>query len=259
MTVYIEIAFLDNFTMDAVILWAASYTLQKRCAPARIVVGAAIGACMAILTSLTSGGFSFVLKAMTLLLMCVATVGLGKRLFWFICLVLAYTFVLGGAIAAVFELLCIDYSLGYYSAKIPLFVFFIGVLIAFFCCYAVKEYLAVRKKIQPYLRQITVCFGDSAVAACGFCDSGNTLTHNGVPVCFVTAGLCGFKEYFARQVLSSNAVQIRVFTIAGEATVTAIEGKISGGGAVVDVLLALPLRRCPSEYDVILNSVFCVD
>ncbi len=259
MTVYIEIAFLDNFTMDVVILWAASYTLQKRSSAVRIGLGAAIGACMAIVASLTSGCISLILKVITLLLMCVATVGLGKRLFWFVCIVLAYTFVLGGAIAAVFQMLHIDYSSGYYQAKIPLFVFFIGVLVAVFCCCAVREHLAVRKKIQPYLRQITVCFGDMAVAACGFCDSGNTLTHNGLPVCFVTAGLCGFKEYFARQMISGNTVQVKAITIAGEAIVTAIAGKISCNGSEVEVLLALPLQRCPSEYDVILNGVFCID
>lgn len=259
MNVYIEYVVADNLVIDTLLLLAATVTLHIPYKKYRVFCGGAVGAACAVVSVYVTGFWSYLLKAACLVLMCIVTVGVGKKLFWHILLTAAYTFVLGGAIVALFNLFNVDYltpSGEFYQMRVPLFVYVLAIFLVGFLCYSVIVYVKQVKKIAPHLVKIQLIL-DKNYALSGFVDSGNTLTHEGVPVCFVTKRFNGFTDYFARQTLLGKAVDIEVTTVTGSTKVKAIKGEIVCNGKARQVYLALPTSKCQTTYNVILSNEFC--
>ena len=259
MNVYVEYVVLDNFVIDALLLWAVALTLRLRCRWYRLLLGGAVGAACAVISTLVHGFWLYFVKAACLFAMCVVAVGFGKKLFWHILLTLAYTFVLGGAIIGLFNLFKIDYVNGdgqFYQMKVPLFVYAIAVALVAFLCYSIVIYVKNAKKSTPYRVKVEIEL-DKSYTVDGFCDSGNSLSYEGVPVCFVTKNFKGFADYFVRQTLSGRVVNIDVMTVAGTQQVAAVEGKVKLKGEQKKVYLALPKEKCKTEYNILLSNEFC--
>ena len=261
MNVYIEYVVLDNFVIDTLLLWLAVVTLKIPYRKFRVALGGAVGAVCAVVSVYITGIFSYLFKTVCLVLMCIVTVGFGKKLFWHILLTTAYTFVLGGAIVGLFNLFKVDYltqSGEFYQMRVPLFVYVLAVACVGFLCYSIAVYVKQVKKIAPHMTKITVKL-DKSYSLSGFCDSGNTLTHEGVPVCFVTKKFAGFTQYFAQQLLTGNTVDVEVTTVTGSTTVKAVKGSIVCDGKERQVYLALPASKCQTLYHVILSNQFIGD
>ena len=267
MNVYVEYVVLDNFVIDSLLLWAVALTLRISYKWWRIALGGVVGAACAVVSVFVSGFWLYLLKAACLFFMCVVAVGFGKKLFWHILLTLAYTFVLGGAVIGLFNLFQIDYLNGdgqFYQMKVPLFVYAIAVALVAFLCYSIVVYVKNAKKVTPYRVKVQIELDKSYVVD-GFCDSGNSLSYDGAPVCFVTKSFKGFADYFVRQTLSGRVVEIEVATVAGAQKVAAVEGKITVKGAKKGTLkceqkkvyLALPKEKCQTEYNILLSNEFC--
>ena len=260
MNVYVEYVVMDNFVIDSLLLWAVALTLRIQYKWWRIALGGAVGAICAVFSVFVSGVWLYLLKTACLLLMCVVAVGFGKKLFWHILLTLAYTFVLGGAIVGLFNLFKIDYLDGsgqFYQMKVPLFVYVLAIALVAFLCYSIVIYVKNAKKVTPYRVKVQIELDKSYVVD-GFCDSGNSLRYDGIPVCFVTKSFKGFKEFFVRQTLLGKVVEIDVSTVAGVQKVVAVEGTIIFNGEHKKVYLALPKEKCQTEYNVLLSNDFCV-
>ena len=259
MNVYVEYVVLDNLVIDALLLWAVALTLRLPYKWWRLVLGGVVGAACAVASTFVHGFWLYFLKATCLIAMCVVAVGFGKKLFWHILLTVAYTFVLGGAIIGLFNLFKIDYLNGdgqFYQMKVPLFVYAVAVALVAFLCYSIVIYLKNAKKTAPYRVKVQIEL-DKTYTVDGFCDSGNTLSYDGVPVCFVTKSFKGFADYFIRQTLGGKVVNVEVATVAGTQTVAAVEGKITVRGEQKKVYLALPKEKCQTEYNVLLSNEFC--
>ena len=259
MNVYVEYVVLDNFVIDTLLLWAVALTLRLPYKRYRIVLGGAVGVACAVFSVYFDGFWLYVLKVFCLFAMCVVAVGFGKKLFWHILLTVAYTFVLGGAIIGLFNLFKIDYVNGdgqFYQMKVPLFVYVLAVALVAFLCYSIVIFIKNAKKTAPYRVKAQVELDKTYTVEC-FCDSGNSLTHDGVPVCFVTKNFNGFADYFVAQTLKGKVVYVDVSTVAGTQKVAAVEGKISVNGKQRNVYLALPKEKCQTEYNVLLSNEFC--
>ena len=259
MNVYIEYVILDNLVIDTLLLWAATITLKIPYKKFRVILGGAVGAACAVASVFVTGFLTYVVKTVCLVSMCIVTVGFGKKLFWHILLTTAYTFVLGGAITGLFNLFKIDYLTSngeFYQMRVPLFVYVLAVALVGFLCYSIAVYVKQIKKISPHIAKIVVKL-DKSYNLSGFCDSGNTLSHNGLPVCFVTKKFSGFTDYFAQQTLAGNTVNIEVTTVTGSTTVKAIKGEVVVNGKQREVYLALPVSKCQTMYNVILSNEFC--
>ena len=259
MNVYIEYVILDNLVIDTLLLWAATVTLKIPYKKFRVVLGGAVGAVCAVVSVYVTGFWTYLVKTICLVAMCIVTVGFGKKLFWHILLTTAYTFVLGGAIVGLFNLFKVDYlteSGEFYQMKVPLFVYVLAVALVGFLCYSIAVYVKQVKKVAPHVAQINVKL-DKDYKLTGFCDSGNTLTHEGVPVCFVTKKFHGFTDYFAQQVLAGKAVDIEVTTVTGSTKVKGVMGEVICNGKQRQVYLALPASKCQTIYNVILSNEFC--
>ena len=260
MNVYIEYVIADNLVIDTLLLWLATVTLKIPYRKFRVFLGGAVGAACAVVSVYVMGFWTYLVKTACLVCMCIVTVGFGKKLFWHILLTTAYTFVLGGAITALFNLFNIDYLTSngeFYQMRVPLFVYILAGALVGFLCYSIAIYVTQVKKIAPHVAKITVKL-DKDYCLTGFCDSGNTLTHDGVPVCFVTKKFSGFSQHFARQVLTGKAVDVEVTTVTGSTTVKAIKAEVVCNGKEKEVYLALPVSKCQTVYNVILSNEFCI-
>ena len=260
MTVYVEYAILDNFTMDFFLLYFAAVTLKLPFKRWRIVLGAAVGTATALLSVYVSAGvLLWLAKAVGLFLMCFAAVGFGKKLFWYILLTLAYTFVTGGAIVGIFNLLNVPYVSENglcYNMPVPLFVYFLGVGFVAFLCYALAIFVKQTKQIAPHLKKVRVKL-EKFYTVWGFCDSGNTVTCNGLPVCFVTKKFGRVSQFFAEQILQKKDSKVKITTLAGTQTVSAVAAVLDVDGKLFDVFLALPSQKCQTRYELLLSAEFC--
>ncbi|MCM1289767.1 MAG: sigma-E processing peptidase SpoIIGA [Corallococcus sp.] len=247
--------------MDCILLSCACLTLKIRFRWWRVALGAGVGTVTALATVYVDGFWIYPAKAACLFLMCIVTVGFGKKLFWHILLTLAYTFVTGGAIVGLFNLLQVDYLSQNglcYNMPVPLFVYFLAVGLVIFLCYSVAVFVKQTKKVAPFIKKVQVVLGDATYSVSGFCDSGNTVCHNGVPVCFVTKKFRGFAEFFASQTLNGAAVSVSIATLAGSKTVAAVPAKLQCKDCpLCDVYLALPAEKCQTQYELLLsNQIF---
>ena len=261
MNVYVEYVVLDNLVIDTLLLWAATVTLKIPFKKYRVLLGGAVGAACAVASVYVTGVVLYVVKTACLVCMCIVTVGFGKKLFWHILLTTAYTFVLGGAIIGLFNIFKIDYlaeSGEFYQMRVPLFVYVLAVSLVGFLCYSIAVYVKQVKKIAPHVTKVVVTL-DKNYNLSGFIDSGNTLTHDGIPVCFVTKKFQGFTDYFAQQVLLGKTVNVEVTTVTGSTTVKAVKGEIAANGKQCQVYLALPVSKCQTLYNIILHNEFCGD
>ena len=259
MNVYLEYVVLDNLTFDSLLLWAVALTLRLRYKWWRLLLGGLVGAACAVVSVFTHGFWLYLVKAACLVAMCATAVGFGKKLFWHILLTVAYTFVLGGAIVGLFNLFKIDYVNAegqFYQMRVPLFVYGLAVALVAFLCYSIVVYVKTAKKSAPYRVKVQIDLDKSYVVD-GFCDSGNSLSHDGVPVCFVTKSFKGFADYFVRETLCGRVVEIEVATVAGAQKVAAVQGSVTVNGERKKVYLALPKEKCQTEYNVLLSNEFC--
>ena len=125
MNVYVEYVVLDNLVLDTLLLWMAVKTLKIPYNKYRVFLGGAVGAMCAVISVYITGLWTYLIKTVCLVCMCIVTVGFGKKLFWHILLTAAYTFVLGGCIVGLFNLFNVDYltaSGEFYQMQVPLFV-----------------------------------------------------------------------------------------------------------------------------------------
>lgn len=260
MNVYIEYVIADNLCIDSLLLWAAAVTLKLPYKKWRFVLGGAVGALCAVVSVFVSGWLVYLVKFVCLVLMCVTACGVGKKLLWYILLVCAYTFVLGGAIVAAFYFFNVGYvneNGEFYNLNVPLFVYVLAVFFTAFLCYATVFYVKQTKRIAPYLTKAKIYFGGTEKTVSAFSDSGNALTFDGVPVCFVTKKFGGFADYFAEQTLQGKAVLIEVTTVVGSQTVNAVLAEVEVGDKRIRAYLALPSKKCKTPYNIILSNVFC--
>lgn len=259
MNVYVEYVILDNLSIDCVILWLVAITLKLKVAKWRIFLGGLCGAVCAVASVFVVGFWLYAVKTVSLLIMCVVAVGFGKKLFWYILLTVAYTFVLGGAIIGLFNVLQIDYLSpdgAFYNLNVPLFVYVFALVLVAFLAYSIVTYVKQLKKIAPFLVKAVVTL-DKEYNITGFCDSGNTLTFDGLPVCFVTKSFGSFASYYAQQVVSGKTFNVEVLTVAGKTLVGAVKAKIRVNGVERDAYLALPASKCNTTYNVLLSNEFC--
>lgn len=259
MIVYVEYVFLDNLAMDCLLLWLALVTLKIGSRWYRVALGGVVGAICSVVSVYFNGIWLILCKLVTLVVMSISVVGIGKKLFWYVLLVLAYTFLMGGAIIGLFNMFSIDYlSNGtlMYNTKLPLFVYLFAVLLVCFLCYSLHMFVLQTKKVAPHLCKAAVNICGKSYFVTAYLDSGNTLEYKGTSVCFVTKKFGDISSFFSQQILTGKAERVSVVTVGGITTVFAVPCEISANGTQQNVLLALPASKCNTHYNILLNNSF---
>lgn len=183
MEVYIELAFLENFLIDGMLLFLALKAARRKVNVGRLIFASAFGAFFAIFFPLLRLGETVanVLKFPVGAVLCFAAIGergVG-RYAMSVGFFYAFSFALGGALLAIYGAFSLPSSSvgdGYLTASAPVGgviggCFFFGV----FVCRLIKR-LHGKRRVFRFLYFCRVTLGSRSVEADGFLDSGNRAT-----------------------------------------------------------------------------------
>ncbi len=214
MQVYAEYALLENFCMDFALLFCAKAVTKNACGYRRIAFAALLGACFAVIYPLfgLNTAWGLVVKILSGGAIC-AVAGKYTRFFGYVkfaAVFAAATFLLGGALIALFSLTGAQYESGngYILSSIP-----IG--IPLFCAVVLAIVIkSVAKKLKGRVRgeyMCTVRVGEREVNCAGFYDSGNKVYCGGRPVSIIPA-------FAAEKLVDVNGIKtfVDIHTVTGK-------------------------------------------
>lgn len=215
MTVYVEYAFAENFLLDGLLLYLALRCARAQVRPLRLLLAAAIGGGEALLFPLVSlpAPLAYLVKFCGgAILALVAAKGGFKTSLVAACAFFALTFVLGGALVAIYSFFGVPYveGEGYLveSAPVALVLSAAGVFLIAAGKLAKTFYRRCRQKRDLLPCRMTV--GERTVRWTGLSDSGNRLSFRGKPVCVVSA--VGALALFGK---ASPVGRLRISTVNG--------------------------------------------
>lgn len=192
MTVYVELAFAENFLLDGLLLYLALKCVRTEIRYPRLLLAAAIGGGEALLFPLFSlpVPISYLVKVIGgLILAFIATKGGLKVSLMSACAFFALTFVLGGMLVAVYSFFNIDYveDGGYFIERAPVsLVLAGGGILSIAVTKAAMSFYRYRQRKRDLL-PCSMTVGEQTVRWTGLADSGNRLSFRGKPVCVVSA------------------------------------------------------------------------
>lgn len=218
MQVYAEYALVENFCMDFALLFCAKAVTKNTCGYFRLSVAAALGACFAVVYPLfgLNAVWGVVVKIASGGLLCALAGKYSKVLGYvkFTAVFTASTFLLGGALIALFSLTGASYQIGggYLLSPVPLGLpLFFAVVLGIAVKTIVKKIIANRCKGEY---SCIVRIGEKQATCSGFYDSGNKVYSGGKPVSIIP------KEVAQKLVdLSGIKTFVDIHTVAGKSKI----------------------------------------
>ena len=214
MQVYAEYALLENFCMDFTLLYAAKAAVKNPAKYPRICVASALGACFAVVYPLIGigGAIGIVIKLVAGALMC-AVAGkfqTFKGYVKFSAVFAAASFLVGGALLALFSLAGAEYRQGggFIISSVPVGIpMFAAVTAAIIIKRVRNKFSAGKSAVTAYCK---IYSGNSSATCAAFFDSGNKVYFNGSPVTIVPA-------YVAKQLTDEKSIKnyVDIHTVAG--------------------------------------------
>lgn len=214
MQVYVELALAENFCMDFTLLACAKFITKNRCSYARIAVTSALGACFAVVYPLfgLSGAWAVAVKVLSGIAIAAAG-GRHGSFFGFLkyaAAFLALSFLLGGALIAIFSLAGVEYSQGggYILSSVPVGIpLFFALALVLVCKRLARSFAA--RHTRASVRCVIYC-GGKKVEQQGFFDSGNRVYFHGAPVSVISSAAAGY-------IVDSDSIKdsVSVHTVAG--------------------------------------------
>ncbi len=183
MIVYIEYVLIDNFVIDYMLLSATLKTLTLPISKLRLCVCSAVGAIISI--AVTFLPFNNLISGIIKLLFGLALASFStktitaKKLYAVYLVFLTYTFLLGGAVIAIFTLLNIDYS-----SEISIALMIIPCYIIVKCVKEVINYIYRRKDVVNFTFPVEINICEIRLSATAFLDTGNCAYAENLPVIF---------------------------------------------------------------------------
>ena len=264
-----EYALLENFLVDASLLYLALLAARIPVSVWRLCLGGGVGACFALVFPLLSlpPWLAYLLKfAVGALLCLLANPRRPKRtrkggFALTVGLFYAFSFCLGGGLIAVFESFDLPYYIvsgGGVLSTLP--VGWLTLACAVFV--ALGKYfihkLYARKRRFAHIVSCSIFYKDARVRVDGFVDTGNKASYGGRAVCFTTPDVI-----YRLFELSPPMASMSVKTVSGERTIPlylADELHIRSGSTVTvkGVYLSPSVHMLGKEYGLLLPDVeFC--
>ena len=192
MTVYVEIALIENFLISFILLTLTAKVLKIRSSKTSLIIASLVGAIFAVLFPLILVGKmgNFALKTLLCIVMTKLALGASvkrKKLLHACVTFLGLTFALGGVIYAcyaVFEIKENSYSLFNLSIFTPLSIT-VGCIVIFYKLFTkLLMVISKRVKISKYIFSIKLCVAGKREQISAYYDSGNRLIdkQSGLPI-----------------------------------------------------------------------------
>lgn len=224
MEVYVEYAFLENFCVDAALLFLALKISKISIKKLWLFLGATLGAAFAIaypfLAIFLGNAFADILKIFFPALLCF--VGFGGKIHknergrYALNVISFYllSFAFAGGVYAVCGVFSIGYAYdGGMLTQAPLGLVFAGGVAFFALISRFSKRIYARQKQTGFLYPCEIVYGGRAVKTQGFVDSGNVARKNGVPVCFLSADV--FFDLFKEEAFEAAYEELAITTVSG--------------------------------------------
>ncbi|MBO7149701.1 MAG: sigma-E processing peptidase SpoIIGA [Clostridia bacterium] len=201
MTVYIEYVIINNVIIDYLMLKATFLLTGNPLHKRRLFLCAFLGGVTALVypTLEINQVILTLVKIMAgLLIVLLASEYKSVKSFYVNAVIFFfYTFLTGGVIIGVFNLLGIEYQTELIVASIVIPVYLVLKVLA-----KVKDYFFRRKTVESFLYKVELSLNNQTLVAKGFLDTGNSLLDNGEPVI-----LCD--KHFAKKLIANNIAKIK--------------------------------------------------
>lgn len=250
MSVYVEVVFLNNLAMDALIV-ALTLCLRRRKAGRLLCVLAVVIAAAAATAYPVMPEWAKVVTAVVLApAMSLALHRLRNFADYLatLAVLVGITFALGGTVYGISYLVGFDLR-GYLILGICAAAGFVAVL-------AVKAFAASRGKAARCIENAVICVGGAKIEVSALCDSGNTLTDmaSGLPVLIAS-------EELSKRLRGVEGVRVEGFveatTVGGQLSLPIIRlGCVTVNGTSVEAYAALTERRFDGYEAILQNTMF---
>ena len=222
MQIYVEYAFLENFCVDATIIFLSFYLLKIPVCKRNVLLGGIVGGGFAVVypfLSLTIPVLSAILKTFFPFILC--KIGFGRNTIakkrYLVCVTALYvtSFLFAGGIYALCGVFSAPYAyVGGIVTVAPFGIILCGiVLMIFVVVYFFKKVYRRHCQTERLFRcKITV--GNRSVVSIGFLDSGNTAKKNGKPICFLSPDL--FYDLFGDYAFGDCEEELAVTSVVGD-------------------------------------------
>lgn len=224
MQVYAEYALIENFCMDFALTFCAKALTKNPCGYRRLAFAATLGACFAVVYPLfnLNAAWGVVVKILSGVLLCAVAGRYTKFIGFvkFIAVFTASTFLLGGALIALFSLTGASYQGGggYLLSSVPVGIpLFCAVVLGIIIKTVAKKIVANRSKTEY---DCTVVKGDKSACCKGFYDSGNKVYSGGKPVSIIP-------EEVAKKLVDVSRIKtfVDIHTVAGKGRIAVFQAE----------------------------------
>ena len=266
MQVYIEYAFIDNMIINFILIRASTKIIRVKSSVVFQLVSALIGTLVAIvipLFSLSNVCFIIVKITLAFLMVYVSSKFYSvKKYFLTVLTFVILTFLSGGFIIALFNLVGVDYERYFilnYDSVLPIGISVLIIYILYSVLISLCLAFFKERNFRPFIRTCVVTVNKKSVKTRGFIDSGNCLYDKklALPISVLSTSL--FKK-LEKLGLRKSVSSIVFDTVSGTAEMKLyIIDKLSiYNGVSVNILNNVLVGVSPSnfhggDYDILLN------
>ncbi len=200
MVVYVEYVLIDNIIIDYMLLKAIFLILGRQIKKIRLIVSASFGGVFALILPMIEN-FPFVeipyKLATGLFMVIIADKRFTFRSFYLSALTFfGLTFLTGGAITGIYNLLGLDYN-----SELSIATVFIPAYLMIKLAIKLIKYFYRKKTDMNFTYKVSLSVGKTTLTAQGFLDTGNTLYEGVNPVI-----LCG--KSFAKKLIGDDMIRV---------------------------------------------------
>lgn len=256
MTVYIEYVLLDNFVIDYLLLKTAHKIAGVTAREGRLLLCSAAGAIIALAYPLINvKAITVAVKILCGFLIAASSAKYRSAREFLLTLIsfVGLTFLTGGTIVGVFELLGLAYS-----SEISVALMILPAYVVISCAAKTIKTIYKRKDVAAFIYKVVLKRGENEITAAGFMDTGNCVYDGDSPVVFVNSSVAK-RLIFDKSGKPVNLKKLTVHTVNG--TEEKICFKLDGltiyiGGAtniITNVTACVADKGGDIGYDVLLH------
>lgn len=217
MQVYVEYALIENFCMDFTLLVAAKAAAKNPVKYGRLAIASVLGACFAVAYPLfgLGGALGIAVKIASGGAMCAVAGKFQsfKGYLKFTALFTAATFVVGGALIALFSLAGVAYKQGggFVLSSVPVGIPLFAAVVLALVIIKVRRKFVGSKNVSAFCK---IYFKDKSATCTAFYDSGNKVYLSGAPVSIIPA-------FVARKLTDKEGIKTfaEIHTVAGKSKI----------------------------------------
>lgn len=217
MQVYVEYALIENFCMDFALLVAAKAAAKNPAKYGRIAIASVLGACFAVAYPLfgLSGVLGIAVKIASGGAMCAVAGKFQsfKGYLKFTALFTAATFVVGGALIALFSLAGVAYKQGggFVLSSVPVGIPLFAAIMLALIIVKVRRKFVGSKNVSAFCK---IYFKDKSATCTAFYDSGNKVYLSGAPVSIIPS-------FVAQKLTDKEGIKTfaEIHTVAGKSKI----------------------------------------